>query len=296
MIVISRIVGGIGNQLFQYAASIAFAKKYKGELYLDLSTYSNPKYFNYGFLLEKVFNVKVFKPDIIKFFKVLGPGTFLLPLRFRINYQFICNNYFWESGSPFKIDDRFNSNSYRNCYLEGHWQSEEYFKDFREELIKAFTFKQDCLTPYSIELGRQLRSENSVSIHVRRGDYITDDNYKNIYAECGQKYFTDSMKFVNSKIPNTKFYVFSDDIEWAESQPFFNGCNFINNNKINGDSSVNDLYLMSCCKHNIIANSSFSWWGAWLNNNSNKIVVAPKVWFKKNVQPIDLIPKDWKKI
>ena len=171
----------------------------------------------------------------------------------------------------------FDENLFKNCPdnvdLNGYYQSYKYFSHIRNELIKDFTFKvQDVFLniPY-------------VAIHVRRGDYL---NFSEYHPTCGLDYYVEAMEY----FPEHKFLVFSDDIEWCKQQEIFKECFFSD-----GSSSGNDLFLMSIAEHNIIANSSFSWWGAWLNNNSNKIVVCPKEWFGESLShdTKDLIPEEW---
>ena len=295
MIVISRIAGGIGNQLFQYAASLAFAKLYNAKLYLDLSTFFHPKYINpEGFLLDKVFKIDVSQPTRLEYFKTLGLASPILPFRFRINYEKLCSNYFVEK-TQCRLEERFFSYKGKNCYLEGYWQLEDYFKDIREILIRKLHFNSDNLSNIASKINKTLINQNSVSIHVRRADYISNKVYRNLYYECNEKYFRSAMAFISERVSDPKFYVFSDDIEWAKAQSFFSECNFIQHETTSG--SWNDLFLISCCKHNIIANSSFSWWGAWLNQNPQKIVIGPKKWFiSEEFYDLNPIPENWIKM
>ena len=132
MIVISRIVGGIGNQLFQYASSLAFAKLYNAELFLDLSTFTNHKYHNpEGFLLDKVFNIDVRQPTKFNYFQTLGLAAPFLPFRFKLDYDRLCGNYFVEK-TQCKIEKRFFSYKGKHCYLEGYWQLEDYFQSIKD--------------------------------------------------------------------------------------------------------------------------------------------------------------------
>lgn len=291
MVVVSHILGGIGNQLFQYAASLAFSRLYDAKLYLDLTTFDNPKYVNpEGFLLDKIFKIDVCHPTSIEYFKTLGLAAPLLPFRFKMNYGKLCKNYFLEK-VPSQLEERFFTYDNKHCYLEGYWQKEDYFKSIRELIIKKYHFNHDVLSNISIKMSHALINENSVSIHVRRGDYIAN----NLYFECDEKYFRTAMDYISKRISDVKFYVFSDDIDWAKEQSFFSQCHFFDYDQLSG--SWNDLFLMSCCKHNIIANSSFSWWGAWLNQNPTKIVIGPKRWFiPDELYNLSPIPDNWIKI
>jgi len=182
-------------------------------------------------------------------------------------------------------DFTFDENLFNTCpdavELFGHFQSEKFFAHIREELLKDFTFKNS--NSMSVPEG------DYVAIHVRRGDYLKEINL-NYHPTCSAEYYKEAMsKFEQG----TKFVVLSDDLEWCREQDFFAGCEFWQ-----GTDLAHDMYVMTKAKHNIIANSTFSWWGAWLNNNSNKIVVAPKRWFGSDagLDVKDIIPDSWIKI
>jgi hypothetical protein len=141
----------------------------------------------------------------------------------------------------------------------------------------------------------EIKNSNSISIHIRRGDYVSNQHTNDIHGLCSLDYFYKSVQYMNSKIYNPIYFIFSDDMDWVKKN--FNTENlkykFIETNM---NQNHLDLILMSYCKHNIISNSSFSWWGAWLNININKIVIAPKIWFankKMNNLISDLIPNNW---
>ena len=300
MIVISRIVGGIGNQLFQYASSTAFAKARGAKLYFDTSSFEHKNYVNpEGYLLRKVFDVE--NPEATKadLFKVLGVGSLLLPIRFRLNFELVSRNYFVEK-VPYAVEEKFFSFGGNHCYLEGYWQNEKYFEDIRKSLLSKLTFRHDILSRKAKKIASKLKKENSVSVHVRRGDYVNNKVYESMYYTCGERYYRSAFEFLDGKLANPTYYVFSDDIQWARNQEYFQNCEFIDTDT--GSGSWNDLFMMSCCQHNIIANSSFSWWGAWLNDNDSKVVVAPNSWFKsghswlkagKNEFGRDFLSSDW---
>lgn len=181
----------------------------------------------------------------------------------------------------------------RNSYLEGFWQSEKHFINIENTVREEFKLKN----PMDIEsksLADKIANDNAISIHVRRGDYITNTKLNKILQSLPSEYYEGAIKIITKKIGNPHFFIFSDDIKWA-----------IENLKINYPvtyipKSVMDceaLVLMSLCRHNIIANSSFSWWGAWLNKNNNKIVIAPQNWFTNSSKnTADLIPNSWIKV
>ena len=142
------------------------------------------------------------------------------------------------------------------------------------------------------EVLEKIKSTEAVAVHFRRGDY-TKKRVADKYGSCSVEYYKNAVEYIAEKYPNPEIFFFSDDIEWVkENLKFPYNCSYVANNT--GDKSFEDLRLMSCCKHNVIANSSFSWWGAWLNNNKDKIVVAPKKWLQdSSFAQDDIVPKAW---
>lgn len=174
-----------------------------------------------------------------------------------------------------------------------YFQSEKYFKDIEKTIRKEFSLRR----PFRAEAenwAKKNSSTQSVSVHIRRSDYLWE-KHKNIHGILPIQYYLDAAKIIAEKIPNAVFYVFSDDIPWAKENlklPY--PIEFVSSEKISGPE---EMILMSVCKNNIIANSSFSWWGAWLNNQPNKIVITPKNWFiDKTKTPNDVIPNNWTRI
>ena len=180
----------------------------------------------------------------------------------------------------------------QDTYFDGFWQNEKYFKEFDTELQSIFSMK-GRLSTSSIVYEEQIKESNSVSLHVRRGDYVTSKLTNEIHGTCSLDYYQKAVSMIESKIKNPVFYLFSDDIPWVKDN-----FSFIENKKfiqLDDETPPHDeIHLMSLCDHNIIANSSFSWWGAWLNNNKEKIVIAPFKWFNdKSFDVTDLNPKSW---
>lgn len=169
-------------------------------------------------------------------------------------------------------------------YLYGYWQSERYFSDIRSILLNDFRFPQ-LNDSKNLELLEKIQSSISVSIHVRRGDYIGG------FPLMDEAYYKNAMNYILKKYENVFFIVFSNDIVWCRENVTFNNGIFVDWN--NGKESWKDMFLMTQCKHNIIANSSFSWWGAWLNQNENKVIIAPSVWLYHAETP-DIHCEGWK--
>jgi hypothetical protein len=180
----------------------------------------------------------------------------------------------------------------QDIYLDGYWQSEKYFAAYRDELLRTFTLKAD-LHEQTLRYQKMIEETEAVSLHIRRGDYVSNPHTNSVHGTCSLEYYQNAVRYITVRVKDPHFYIFSDDLAWAkENLVFIDGITFV---KL--DDKVPDheeMYLMSQCKHNIIANSSFSWWGAWLNQNTQKIVIAPKKWLNDNtINTNDLIPEGW---
>ena len=180
-----------------------------------------------------------------------------------------------------------------NTYLRGYWQSERFFQDCKAVIRSDFEFTSKP-TGQNLEIHQEIQeTESSISLHVRRGDYLNQKN-KSIFSSCSQEYYEQAVGLIADRSQTTtRVYVFSDDPEWITDHfqlPF--EMRVISHNPV--DHAIEDLRLMTVCKHHVIANSSFSWWGAWLGQNPNKITVAPARWFAdpKYSNP-DIYCKGW---
>lgn len=281
--------GGLGNQMFQYCL---YKKLNMMGNYVeaDLSFFKKVKAHN-GFELEKIFDLQLKKAN-------LNLENFLFSKKILYKYK----RSFLKKLKQFKIytfsdtvyDEEILLDSSKTILYEGYWQSEKYFKDIKEEILKEFIFPE-IKDESNLKFLKMIESTNSVSIHVRRGDYVGHpqlDGLAPIY------YYQKAIEYMKEKIKEPKFYIFSNDLEWckknlnlSEDESILVEGNF-------GEKSYIDIQLMSRCKHNIIPNSSFSWWGAWLNQNVNKIVIAPERWFsiESRFSYEDIVPVDWIKL
>jgi hypothetical protein len=261
-LVISKITGGLGNQMFQYAIAKSIARRNNDNFTLDTSFYPKQTLRKYELNL---FNIEKFLPkseNII--YKSLK--------KIRLNSR----NYYVEKNISEYDDNVFKYK--KNIFLDGYWQNEKYFKDIKDEIIKDFTKTYATDNESKLYL-KQIINLNSVSIHVRRGDYINDHQVNKNHGICDLEYYKKTIEYLNSNFNNLTYIIFSDDMDWCKDNfNFLADKIFIDNTK----TALDDLELMKNCKHNIIANSTFSWWGAWLNENQNKIVIAPKRWFLKS--------------
>lgn len=288
--VIIKLQGGLGNQLFQYAVGRVLSYKNNTMLKIDLSNYNSqinitPRQYELAlFDVEENFST----PEESK--KIKGP------VLYNIFKKIINKLHFKLSSSGYIFERNFNFDSTilslkGDIYLDGYWQSWKYFDDYSDIIKKNFTLKSKYLNEVDKDLLNQIENSNSVAIHVRRGDYINNNNINKLFGVCDKSYYNCAIEFVKNKISNPKFFIFSDDPDWC-SKEF--GDNFF---IISKHKDWQDFWLMSKCKNQIIANSSFSWWAAYLNDNIKKIVIAPQKWFSGiDVNIDDRIPKNWIKL
>lgn len=181
------------------------------------------------------------------------------------------------------------------AYLQGYWQSEKYFSEIADVLREDFKFRQP-LSEINAQWADKITQCHSISLHIRRGDYVSNPMTHKVHGVCQLDYYYRAIEYITSLIDDPVFFVFSDEAEWAKSNlEISHPVYYVENNT--GQESYNDMRLMSLCRHHIIANSTFSWWGAWLNNSPEKIVIAPQKWFAtSDKDDSDLIPKTWIRI
>jgi hypothetical protein len=290
--VIVKISGGLGNQLFQYSFGKYLSKLLNTKVKYDLQTNRKLRNFTPREIESAIFGSETeiaTKPEIkrMKFFTKGIPER--LERKMIQKMPFLNNSFFVES--PFA--KRLKTSYFRDdCYYDGYWQSYKYpisseaslFN--KESIIKA-------LTETNKEILKNLSNNLSIGLHIRRSDYLSNKKNASIFEECGKKYYEKAIQYFSSNYTNSVFYIFSDDLSWAVAN--FKGNEFIH---VTDNQPLIDFFLMSSCKHNIIANSTFSWWAAWLNPNKNKIVIAPEKWYRGEINDctMDLLPDNWIKI
>lgn len=298
--IIVRINGGLGNQMFQYATGLAISMRNKSDLLLDTSDLKSTKKNETGreFLLLN-FNVQIGIATGEDFYRIKIPSTensdlfskikrrvFRITESFKPLSQrkFIVEPYFDFCPEILNIED--------NCYLSGVWQSEKYFKNIESLIRESFTLKNSPSVKTEDWVEKVSRC-NSVSIHIRRGDYVDMQKTNRLHGVCSLEYYNQAIDLICKKIDNPIFFIFSDDIDWVKTNLKINCPLFYVSDKSTPD--YEELIIMSNCKNNITANSSFSWWGAWLNGNPSKIIIVPKRWFSEssNISTRDIIPKEW---
>jgi hypothetical protein len=283
MIVI-KLHGGLGNQMFQYALGRNLSDLLKTDLYLDITYYNKERLRKYSLASFQI-QAKMAGNDQLAHFT--SPLEKFLEL-FRNDKKIITEQTYAFDPEILKLSG--------NRYLDGYWQSEKYFSRISEILKKEFQPKKE-MSPYYMEMAEKIRKTESVSVHVRRGDYVTNDKVAKAIGALPLDYYTQSFEEISKKVTNPNFYVFSDKIEEIKGLIITPGpAEFVSRPEVK-DSDFEDLLLMSKCKHHITANSSFSWWAAWLCENKEKIVIAPENWFKdKTRDSSDLLPSTWIKI
>ncbi len=291
--IVVKLIGGLGNQMFQYALGRSLALHRNEELLLDHSFFNEigshtPREYECGiFHLDS----SIASDELLRSFD---------PSRFSLLKNLLLEKFL---GSHVKRRLNEKSHAFQSevfdakgdLHLVGYWQTEKYFLQFEKEIRRDFEFARNA-EGRNAELLLELSRLNGVSIHIRRGDYVTNTSANDFHGLCSLEYYSAGIEYVLSRVPDATFYVFSDDIEWARLNIRIPAPTiFIDHNQ--GRSSWEDMRLMSQCQHHIIANSSFSWWGAWLNPSPDKIVIAPSKWFADSSIPTDdIVPSTWIRI
>jgi hypothetical protein len=288
--VIARIEGGLGNQMFQYAAARSLADRLGCDLLLDLRTFNEN--------LDRPFQLNLYRIRAVvathqqlqrlphwrtsrlgrvrSWLSQFAPSIFMFPV-------------FWPR--TFAFDPRFEKITHP-AYLVGYWQSEKYFIWNRSRLLGDFQLRAEIplTTPYLSEI----KNTCSVALHIRRGDYITNPAAAKFHGLCTLEYYYAAIELLKVSCPDMHVFVFSDEPSWAKANLQFKVPTiYVDTNT--GEKDYIDLELMRHCRHHVIANSSFSWWGAWRVETGDQMVYAPQVWFSdSNVDTSDVLPDRWR--
>ena len=289
--VIVRVKGGLGNQLFQYATGYAVAREKNTKMVIDRSFYPAQKLRGFKLSLLSINDAEVDsevnRPLLIRVFENRYINKLLRLIGFE-KVTFLNKSYFLETKLKY-LPQIFNLPT-DNLYLDGYFQSYLYFEHYREDLLKMFVPKYefgDEWKKYREEVSRI----DSIAVHVRRGDYLKIQNKNNLQYVLEEDYYKKAIDFFEKKLSKPVFYWFSDDIEWVKEH-FGENSQFRYVRLTTENADLDELMLMSKCKNIITANSSFSWWAAWLNQNKEAIVIAPKKRFGNE----NMIPDDWIKM
>ena len=310
--IIAKLVGGVGNQMFQYACARNLALLHNTSLKIDISYLENQSAQVSGGITPRAYELGIF--NIVEEFaspadvKRLSQNVF--PKSVKNAFLRRVRNHTARFLRAKKVPGfsrviEFNFGTDRkmdlsklpdHIYLEGYWQKLDYITGYEQVLRKEFTFKNP-FPPEVITLASEIQSCNSIGINVRRGDYYAKESVRRNMGTLDEDYFVEAANHVAKHVVDPKFYVYSDDIDWCKSTlkvPFTT--HFLEYDQAQRKLEF-DLYLFSKCRHNIISNGTFSWWGAWLNTNKDKMVVAPARWCndrrERNTVNKYLIPETW---
>jgi len=271
-----EVCGGLGNQMFQYAYYLLIKDKFKdARLFISSPEWEHSG----GFELTRVFGIN----HIPSFWeKTYHTGRVCRKL-FSLTHKRYQGRNFKVQTSDLNPDAKFK-------YFYGTWQSEQYFIN-PECIRKSFQFKEQLLNSQTKATAKCLGGVKvTVSIHIRRGDYLSQQFSAGFGNCCPLAYYRESIHYMKTHLDDITFVLFSDDMDWVKENLPLDNAIYVDHN--HGADSWQDMYLMSMCQHNIIANSTFSWWGAWLNDNTDKIVIAPKRWWS-SIENDDVVPESW---
>lgn len=278
--IIVKLMGGMGNQMFQYAFGRNLSIKYNVPLKIDLSFLKN-RNMGHNF---------VYRDYDLDIFHVHSD--------FEIGY---INNLYTANEPHFHYSQNFINaientlKSGNSILLDGYWQSYLYFKEYEEIIREDFKFRDNVELTNNNEIDqmvKKIKESNSVLINVRRTDYLNT----NFHGVMGMDYINNARTIIESKVDNPHYFIFSDDVDWCRENMKFDNMTIVDHS-YKGEKFGYYLQLMSKCKHFIIPNSSFAWWAAWMNTDDSKIVISPKQWFTdNNINTNDLIPSNWIRI
>jgi len=290
-LIISQIVGGLGNQMFQYAYGRYLSRKHQTDLLLDISPFRT--YSLHAFSLPHLSIKAGFATyaDIRKYYpphpvlrKIFDRITILHKLLPYGDLRFRQGNEFRFRSEYLELPDQ--------SYVQGYWQSEKYFPEMESILRKEFQVKYP-LAGKNLEIAEDMSGGETVAIHVRRGDYVSDAQAASIHGLCGLEYYHRAVDHIAERHTELRLFFFSDDPKWVVQNLHFPfPTKYVDHN--DAGQNYEDLRLMSLCHHQILANSSFSWWAGWLNASPDKIVIAPRRWFASSgLDDSDIVPEGW---
>lgn len=301
-----RLQGGLGNQMFQYATGKKLAIQNNTTLKLDLALLHD--HTSKTNAVHRFFDLDIFKINFnfatseeIVFLNGKRGNTIFQKIGNLVKNKILPKKLIIENGRQFhKGLLKFRE----NICIAGAWQSYRYFIEIREQILLDFEIKQEFLAHDTYHLYKELIvfSDTPVCVHIRRGDYVSNSLYNDLLGVLDIEYYNNALIELAKYANNLKLFVFSDDIDWCRENLNFEYETVYVNQERSKRGVASDLKLMSLCKHNIISNSTFAWWGAWLSQNKNKIVIAPKNWVNKKylgntkIHPIDILPEEWIKI
>lgn len=286
--VITRLIGGLGNQMFQYAAGRSLALRHSSEFKLDVTALGRSESRRYELDSYTIAASVAAPEELVAFEGVSG--------MWRKCAEQLLDHVLGRSSMRHYREPHFHfdpglAKQRPPVLIDGYWQSERYFKDVAET-IRAELTPRDPLEPANAATAAEIDRVEAVSVHVRRGDYVSNARTNAYHGTCPLDYYRRAVEYIKARTSKPHLFVFSDDTAWTCANLRSDlPTTYIDANPNRG---FRDMQLMSRCRHHIIANSSFSWWGAWLNPSPHKIVVAPRRWFAGSANDTcDLLPADW---
>lgn len=291
-LVVTKLIGGLGNQLFQYAAGRQLAELNDGILKVDLTAFETYTLHAYG-LHHFDTAVDVATPRELKAFQRLKESRVLQKVAAHPATGITrFGSHFYVREKSLAFDDRILAIR-GNVYLEGYWQSENYFRDIRTQLRSELMIKA-APDRENQRMASRIVEGPSASIHVRLGDYVSDPVTRSAHGLLPIEYYKSAIAHMLEIVPGVAFYLFSDDPDAAAKMFRLESASITVVDINNADRNFEDLRLMSLADHHIVANSSFSWWGAWLGKNQDGVVVAPRRWFADPSRTSDdILPTRW---
>lgn len=274
-----KVTGGLGNQMFIYAFYLRMKKRFP-KVRIDLSDIVHYKV-HYGYEMNRVFNLPHTEFCINQ------------PLKKVIEFLFFKKVY-ERKQDPNSLRAFEKKYLWPLLYFKGFYQSERFFADIKDEVREAFTFDKRNANVQSLQMLDKIASDpNAISLHIRRGDYLLPKHWETTGSVCQLPYYQNAIAEISRRVNQPSYYVFSDDLAWVKENLSLENAVYIDWNR--DADSWQDMMLMSQCHHHIICNSTFSWWGAWLNPREDKIVIAPNRWFQHCETPA-IYPAGWLKV
>lgn len=292
--IITNLKGGLGNQMFQYALGKSLAERNQVPLKLDINFLQSAQAEtvtkrHFELSLFNISAVQASSEEIRRYKNLFSRVLQKAMPRYHGN-RYIQEGFFQFDPRILKVSG--------NHYLEGHWMSEKYFQDIAPVIRREFAFKQPVIEA-ARPLEASIRSSNAVCVHIRRGDYVNNPTVTSVHGVTPLEYFIRAIDLIREQVTNPEFFVFSDDSNWCyENLKHLSPIRFVEK-ELTGVQATNSdfLQLMASCKHFIISNSTYSWWGAWLAQHPDKTVIAPKKWFNvTTIDTSDICPSSWIRI
>lgn len=271
-----KMKGGLGNQMFIYALYISMRRHFS-DVRIDLSDMVH-YHVHHGYEMHRVFG--------------LPQTEFVMNQKLKKVVEFLFFKTILERKQGGRLEPYFGKHSWPLIYYKGFYQNERYFADCKDEVRRAFTFDLKQANEQSRLMAQAIEQDaHAVSLHVRRGDYLLPKHWANSGSVCSLSYYRRAVEEMKRRDPKAHFYVFSDGMDWVrENIDLPADTLFVTHNQ--GTDSWQDMMLMTHCRHNIVCNSTFSWWGAWLNTHEGKIVICPDHW-SVTEQASHFVPESW---